>query len=135
MTIFDAPNRDNCTVYRERTNTPLQALTLLNDPQFVEASRVLAVRAFTSGGKELAGRISYAFRLGTSRTPSSDEVNILVSLYGKELKHFSEAKASAAELLSVGEYPIDKVFDKAELAAMTIVANTILNHDEAYVKR
>ena len=101
----------------------------------MEASRVLAVRAFTSGGKELADRINYAFRLGTSRTPSSDEVDILVTLYGKELKHFSEAKESAVELLSVGEYPKDKLFDKVELAAMTIVANTILNHDEAYVKR
>lgn len=135
MTIFDAPNRDNCTVYRERTNTPLQALTLLNDPQFVEASRVLAVRAFTNGGTNIADRIKYAFRLTTSRTPTETEIGILVNLYNKELKHFSQAKSSAAELISVGEYEKNNSFDKAELAAMTIVANTILNHDEAYVKR
>jgi hypothetical protein len=135
MTIFDAPNRDNCTVYRERTNTPLQALVLLNDPQFVEAAKALAVRAFTFGGTELTGRIRYAFRLGTSRTPSADEINILVTLYGKELKLFSESKKSADDLLSVGEYQVGNVFDKTELAAMTIVVNTILNHDEAYVKR
>jgi hypothetical protein len=135
MTIFDAPNRDNCTVYRERTNTPLQALVLLNDPQFVEASKALAVRAFTFGGNELPGRIKYAFRLGTSRTPSEDEIKILVNLYHKEVKHFSESKKNADDLLSVGEYQVGNVFGKTELAAMTIVVNTILNHDEAYVKR
>jgi hypothetical protein len=135
MTIFDAPNRDVCTVNRERTNTPLQALVLLNDPQFVEASKVLAERAFTFGGKELSDQVKYAFRLVTSRTPSKDEIDILIRLYGKELQYFAKDKNSAADLLSVGEYRVGNVFDKSKLAAMTIVMNTILNHDEAYVKR
>jgi len=135
MAIFDAPNRDVCTVNRERTNTPLQALVLLNDPQFVEASKVLAERSFRLGGKQIAEQIKYAFRIVTSRTPSNEEIDILVRLYNNELKQFNEGKIKANGLLSVGDYGVDKVYDKSKLASMTMVTNTILNHDEAYMRR
>ena len=135
MIAFDAPNRSVCIVKRENTNTPLQALVLLNDPQFVEASRVLAERMQKEGGDALEDQTRYAFRLVTGRQPSSPELDLLIEQYQDEAKRFEEDPKSALDLLKVGEYVFDKNLDERHTAALAMVASTILNHDEAYMKR
>lgn len=135
MTTFDAPNRDVCTVRRENTNTPLQALTLLNDPQFVEAARVLAERMQMEGGNALADQITFAFRRITSRFPDEEELQVFNTLYKGELKRFRSDPKAAEALLNVGEYPVSAELDQAQTAALAMVTSTMLNHDEAYMKR
>lgn len=135
MTAFDAPNRDVCVTQRESTNTPLQALVLLNDPQFVEASRVLAERLQQEGGNQLQDRIVYAFRLCTGRHPKAVEVELLKELYIKQMAQFEEQPKEAQALLAVGEHPVNPNFDPMETAAYAVLASTLLNHDEAYMKR
>jgi len=135
MTAFDAPNREVCIVKRESTNTPLQALVLLNDTEFVEASKVLAERMQKEGGGSLDEQIIYGFRLAVSRSPKEEEKEILKDLYQQQSERFSKKPKEASELLSVGQKEIDKTLDKSKTAALTMVANTMLNHDEAYMKR
>lgn len=135
MTAFDTPSREVCIVKRENTNTPLQALVLLNDTQFVEASRVLAERMQKEGGEGLEEQIAYGFRLAISRSPKKEEVGILKQLFDTQSKRFQTNPKEATELLTVGKKPIDRTLDKYKTAALTIVANTILNHDETYMKR
>ncbi len=127
MLIFDAPTREYCVVRRPRTNTPLQALVLLNDPQFVEASRAFASRIVRKGGADDRKRIEYAFKLATSRTPSSDEVQILADALKAQLQSFESNTAAAQKLLQ------DKN-GSPELAAWTTVASMILNLDETVTK-
>lgn len=135
MTTFDAPNRDVCIVKRETTNTPLQALVLLNDPQFVEAARVLAARMQKEGGTSLDQQITFAFRLATSRKPGVQEIHILKDLYQKEKERFDQDEKAVNELLKVGEYQLDTSLDKATTAALTSVASMLINLDDAYMKR
>jgi len=134
LAILDAPSRERCVVRRTRTNTPLQALVLLNDIQFVEAARVLAERAMKQGGKTPEQRISFAFRSATARKPKSDELQVLVELYKKRLAAYRKDPKAAEKLASVGERPRDKTLDVCELAAYTAVMNVILNLDETIVK-
>lgn len=135
MTVFDVPTRDVCTVTRESTNTPLQALVLLNDPQFVEAARILGERMLQEGGESLEEKITLGFRLVTGRRPRPDELTTLRNVYEDSYRKFSGDPHSAAELLKVGDTPCDKELPPAVNAAMAIVSNTILNLDEAYMKR
>jgi len=135
MSAFDAPSRDLCTVKREITNTPLQSLVLMNDTQFVEASKILAERMQKEGGKLLDEQITYGFRLAVSRFPKADEKSILKELFHLQSKRFTNYPAEAIALLSVGKKQIDNTLDPAKTAALTLVANTILNHDETYMKR
>jgi len=135
MEIFDMPGREYCIVSRERTNTPLQALSLLNDPQFVEASKALAYRIKKEGGKLLTDQLEIGFQLALSRKPSMKEIEILSNLYSQELSKFSESKDKAKAYLSVGDFKIPKDFPVDEMAAMTVVANTLFNMDEMYTKR
>ncbi len=104
MTTFDMPSREVCVVKRENTSTPLQALILLNDPQFVEAARVLAERIQKEGGNALEDQTRYAFRLVTGRQPSSAEFDLLMDQYQTEIQRFEKDLRSAVELLEVGEY-------------------------------
>ncbi len=134
MTVFDVPNRDVCVVKRERTNTPLQALVLLNDPQFVEAARVLAERVQLSEDNPEA-QIQQAFRLLTSRTLTPEELSVFLTLFYDQQKRFQERPEEAKELLSVGDYPVNDGLEVSEMAAMAMVTSTMLNHDEAYMKR
>ena len=134
MTAFDAPSRETCTVRRPRTNTPLQALVLLNDPQFVEAARQLAQRAMLEVNSSPEVRIALAFRLVTARPPTERERNILLDLYYSQLRNFEDNRDSATQLLSVGDSPRDETLDVAEHAAMLNVAATILSLDEAVTK-
>ncbi len=135
MATFDAPPRDVCTVQRERTNTPLQALILLNDPQFVEASRILAERIQEEAEQDLGDMLTYAFRLATGRKPSKTEIDVFEKIYHQELERFQNNPEDTKQLLQVGEREADKKFDQAGTAALAMVASTIFNHDEAYMKR
>jgi len=135
MTTFDVSSRDKCVVQREQTNTPLQALVLLNDPQFVEAARVLAVSMQKEGGVELSDQITFAFRNATGRKPQAKEIALLSELFEKEKTRFQQNPKAAKEVLSVGDYPLDKTVNRITTAALATVANTILNHDEAYMRR
>ena len=132
---FDAPDREKCTARRAQTNTPLQALVLLNDPTFVEASRVLAQRALVEGGKDATARISYAFRLATARKPTRQEIKVLRTLLDGRLGAYRQDRAGAMKLLAVGESPRNPRLDVAELAAYTTVASVIFNLDETITKQ
>ncbi|MDW3647739.1 MAG: DUF1553 domain-containing protein [Bacteroidia bacterium] len=135
MTAFDAPNRDICVVKRENTNTPLQALVLLNDPQFVEAARVLAERIQLEKEGDLEEQILYAFRLSTGRKAKPEEIKLLKELYEKQLDRFQNDPSKAKELLAYGEYAGNTKLEIPKTAALAVVSSTILNHDEAYMKR
>jgi hypothetical protein len=129
MAIFDAPDRQKCIARRSRTNTPLQALVLMNDPTFVEASRAMAARVMSEAATTSA-RITLAFRLATARPPSPGEARTLESLVTRQLAHYREHPQSAAELLEVGESKAGADLNKIELAAWTTVAQVILSLDE-----
>ncbi|MBV8071682.1 MAG: DUF1553 domain-containing protein, partial [Acidobacteriaceae bacterium] len=130
LNTFDAPDREKCTARRGVTNTPLQALVLMNDPTYVEASRAFAERDLKEAGPTEADRIRYAFRLATDRDPSSKEFSILDGVYKKEMVHYDSNRAAAEKLLAVGESTRNPKYDPAQLAAWTLVTSTILNMDE-----
>ena len=135
MTAFDAPNREVCIVKRENTNTPLQALVLMNDVQFVEASKILAVRMQKEGGNSLDQQIKYGFRLATSRYPKEEEIKVLKDLYNSQSKWFTSYKSEALKFLKVGNRNVEEEYLNSKTAALTMVANTLLNHDESNIKR
>jgi hypothetical protein len=134
MLLLDAPSRETCTVRRARTNTPLAALALLNDPQFFEAARKLAERMMVEGGSGPREQITFAFRLATARQPDDQEIDAIQEQYSAHLAEFQEDRDSALAVLSVGEAPRDESLDVSQLAAWTMVANTILNLDETVTK-
>ena len=134
LMTFDAPDREKCVARRTLTNTPLQALVLLNDPTYVEAARALAARALREGGRDAGGRINYAFRLATARQPEAAEARVLRELLQRQLAHYRKDPQAAAALLSVGEQRSGATLDRAELAAWTTVASAILNLDETITK-
>jgi hypothetical protein len=134
MSTFDAPSREACRVRRERTNTPLQMLLLMNDPQYVEAARALAERAMRDGGETSADRAAFMFRLCAARAPTADERAELVSFYELTLTEYKAAEAEAAKLVAIGENPPDQALAKADLAAWTLVANLVLCLDEVVTK-
>ncbi|MBX3180594.1 MAG: PSD1 domain-containing protein [Candidatus Hydrogenedentes bacterium] len=134
MMLFDAPNRETCTVKRSRSNTPLQALALLNDPQFVEAARFLAERMLTEAGDSPEVRINHAFLLTLARPARPEEMAVLRGLYEKERAAFASEPARATDLLAVGMAPANPDLDPGELAAWSTVASVILNMDETITK-
>jgi hypothetical protein len=135
LTTFDAPDREKCTARRSVTNTPLQALVLLNDPTYVEAARFLASRMMTEGGKTATGRINYAFRLATGRIPDAQERAVLLASAQDALADYRLHSGEAAQLLTVGASRSDSRFNPSELAAWTTVASIILNLDETITKQ
>jgi hypothetical protein len=134
MLTFDAAGRETCVVRETRTNTPLQALTLLNDVAFVEAARVLAQRVMTEGGATPEERIAFAFRLATTRRPRPAELRILLDGFHEHLARYRNDPQGALKLVSTGEFPRDEKLDVSELAAYTAVAGLILNLDEVITK-
>jgi hypothetical protein len=134
LATFDAPDRETCTVRRARTNTPLQALVLMNDPTYVEASRKLAERMLREGGATVEQRLTFAFRLTTGRRPSAAEVGVLQRVVESQLARFRADPKAALKLLAVGESPRDERLDPAELAACAVAAGVILNLDETLTK-
>ena len=133
MIMFDASNRDQCEVKRLQTNTPLQALIMMNDPAVLEASRVLAqnLQPSTSTVEE---KITTAFRRIICRKPSAEEIKILADYYNDQLEQFKNKKLDAVVTLKVGEYPLNEKLDLNQVAALMKVVNTIYNLEEAIVK-
>ncbi|WP_080240361.1 PSD1 and planctomycete cytochrome C domain-containing protein [Spirosoma rigui] len=131
LAIFDASNRDLCEVKRLKTNTPLQALVMLNDPTVLEASRVLAARLLQENS-DVDHKINKAFRLIVSRRPSEKETDILSRYYEKELKKITPSVATKS--LAIGEYPIPTHLDKTKLTALMRVLTTIYNLEETITK-
>ncbi|MDX2037970.1 MAG: PSD1 and planctomycete cytochrome C domain-containing protein [Isosphaeraceae bacterium] len=134
LLTFDAPDRETCTVRRARTNTPLQALILLNDPTYVEASRHLAERLVREGGKTDAERAAFGFRLVTGRVPTAEESAILIDVLSRERASFHKDPERAAKLLRVGESAHDTTLDPRELAAWSAFSGVLLNLDETVTK-
>jgi hypothetical protein len=134
-TSFDAAERLVCSVNRQRTNTPLQALVLMNDPQYVEAARKVGERMVMDGGPTARERARYAFRLVTSRTPSEEELSLMERLYADERARFAKQPAAARGLLSTGKSPRHPALPVADVAAGTVVASTLLNADLTVMKR
>jgi hypothetical protein len=134
MLTFDATTREVCAVKRQTTATPLQALVLLNDPQFVEAARGLAQRSFHQAGPSLADRITFIFRTLTGRRPSPRELATLEPLYRDQYDEFRAGHSDPSKLLAVGDAPRDPARDPAEAAAMTVLAQALLNYDETVTK-
>ncbi len=130
MLTFDAPERTICSVKRQFTSTPLQALILMNDPTYLESSRVLAEQLIATSDKEVARHISQAFHKITARTPSPEETSTLESLYHRMKDHYQELPEEATTLLQTGASPITNTIDHPTLAAMTMVVSTIFNLDE-----
>jgi hypothetical protein len=129
MASFDSAGREACTVRETRTNTPLQALELMNDVAFIEASRELAQRMMKEGG------IDFGFRLATSRFPTEHERSILLNSYRYDLDHYQTSPEAALQLLSQGETPRDASLNPNQLAAWTNVASLILNLDETVTRQ
>jgi hypothetical protein len=134
MTTLDAPSRETCTVRRQRTNTPLAALALMNDEQFVEASRHLAERVITEGGSSDADRATYLFRLATARKPSDAELAVILGTLAKHQAKFATDEEAAKKLIAVGESKPREGLDAKQVAAWTMVANLVLNLDEVLTK-
>jgi hypothetical protein len=134
LITFDAPDRETCTVRRATTNTPLQALVLLNDPTYVEASRKLAERLMTEAPASADERIAWAFRVATARRPSEGEIGVLRRVYEEQLATYRAHPEAAQKLLAVGEAPRNEKLDPTELAAWTMMASMILNLDETVTK-
>src|SRR5262249_54373373 len=130
MSTFDAPNRDTCVVRRARTNTPLQALVTMNDPVYVEAAQALAKKAMNAEGT-LEERIAFLFRRALVRPPTDDEVKRLVKLYKDAHERFRKDHEKANQFAG----PLTAMVDPASYAAMTVVANVVLNLDEMLMKR
>jgi len=135
MMNFDAPDRYTCVVKRQKTATPLQSLVLMNDPQYVEASRVLGERMIREGGEHPESRIDFAFKALTGRVARSEERALLKKLYLEEWNEFQKNPKRSKALLKVGEYERDQKLDPAELAACTMLASTVMNFDETVMRR
>ena len=134
LSTFDAPSREVCQVKRSRTNTPLQALQLLNDVTYVEAARHLARRMLTEGGGTTADRIAFGFRLVTARRPTADELAVLTRGLDRYRKSFAGDPQAATRFIHNGDSPVDAALDPAELAAYQAVATVILNSDETIMR-
>ena len=134
MMIFDAPTREYCVVRRPRTNTPLQALALMNDLQFVEASRCFADRILANGGDGDRERITFAFRMATSRVPTAQELKVLRETLAEQRGHYTADRKGAEKLLGVGAFKAASKVPASEMAAWTTIASMILNLDETVTK-
>ena len=129
MEIFNAPSRETCTVRRERTNTPLQALVTLNDPQFVEAARVLAEQALQSDAVNPHGKIDLIFLRLLARPCTPDEQSVVQAGLQRLLAYYEANPADAEQLVSVGESPRAPGLAVTELAAWTMLTNELMNLD------
>ena len=134
LSTFDAPSRENCTVRRPRTNTPLQALALMNDKQYIEAARKLAERMILEGGTTPEQRLTYGFRWMTARPPTSREIEVLRKTLDKQVALFQADKSFAEKLLAYGDSPRNASLESSEYAAWTMIANLLINLDETITK-
>ncbi len=135
MLTFDATNRESCTARRELTTTPLQALVFLNDPQYVEASRVLAERLVANHGSTLDARWDELFRRLVSRPPAGGERRVINDLYREQLAYFQADRSRADEFLKVGAQSANKSLDRVQVAATAVVVQTVIAYDETIMLR
>ncbi|MBU6302364.1 MAG: DUF1553 domain-containing protein [Verrucomicrobia bacterium] len=135
MVTFDAPRRGICVAKRERTNSPLQALILLNGEQYVEAARVLGQKLHLESGGDPAGMIRAGFLRCLSRAPDPRELEICARLYAEQVAYYTNATAEAEALLKIGRAPRDAAIPPPQAAAATALAQALLNHDACVVKR
>jgi hypothetical protein len=135
MITFDAPGRNVCTVTRPRTNTPLQALVMLNDPVYVEAAQALARRMVREGGMNFDERIRHGFRLVLTRPPHAEELHRLVQLYERARAEYANKAKEAQEAATDPLGPLPAGMDPVDLAAYSVVANVLLNLDEMFTRR
>ena len=134
LMAFDAPSREECTAQRVRSNTPQQALVLLNDPTYVEAARALAERIVREADDSPAQRLDFAFRQVLARSPDDEEREVLLGLFQSHAEHYQQAPAAAEQLLNVGDKPRPADLDAGELAAWTSVARVLLNLPEGILR-
>lgn len=134
LITFDATSREICTIKREKTSSPLQSLVLLNDTQFFEASRVFAERIISQSKNDLSDQIIYGFRLATSRFPKESEAQLLKQLYLNKLSFYKKNKSEAYKVINIGASKTKFSKKAPQIAAMTMVANTLLNLNESYYK-
>lgn len=134
MDIFNAPTREQCTTLRERTNTPLQALVTLNDPQFVEAARNLATQALQQAGQQFTERIQWIAEQIISRPFRDEELAVIQASYNQLSEHYRSHAEAAKDLIAVGEAPTDESVPAPELAAWTMTVNQLMNLDEVLNK-
>jgi hypothetical protein len=134
MLTFDATTREFCAVKRQTTATPLQALVLLNDPQYVEAARALAQRAFRDGGTSVENRITFVFRTLTGRRPGRRELATLEALYREQAEEYRSGRSDAQKLLGIGDAPRAPSIVAADCAAMTVVVQALLSYDETVTR-
>ena len=134
MSTFDAPSRESFCVRRERTNTPLQALLLMNDPQYFEAARALAEQAMKRGGETSAARAQYIYRRCTCHSGDESTLAELVALYDAHLAEYATDTEAARKTITIGESKPDESLDVAQLAAWTMVASLVMNLDEVICK-
>ena len=134
MLLFDAPFRETCALRRPRTNTPLQALNLMNDPTYVEAARFLAQRMMNESSESVESGIEHGFKLLLARSPSASELAVLRSSFERARTDFARDKEAAKSFLAMGEAGVDTKLDTIALAAFTTVASTIMNLDETITK-
>ena len=134
LQVFDAPSREACVLQRSQTNTPLAALVLMNDPTFVEASRKLAERVMHTVKGSDTEKLEWLFRITTSRRPSPDEIDLLVSTFQAALRRYVDHPELAEQLMTVGESSYDPRLSVTQLAALAAIANALLNTDEVITK-
>ena len=134
MSTFDGPSRESCIVRRERSNTPMQALLLMNDPQYVEAARELAARTLREAATDDATRAAYMFRLCVCRQPTSEELQDLLAAVDAQRETFGDDPEAAAKLAGVGTMTDTNELENGELSAWTVLANMLLNLDEVVNK-
>ena len=134
MLIFDAPTREKCMIQRPITNTPLQALVVLNDPQFVEAARSFAQKIITEGGNDEKNRINYGFKIALSRDATDDEISVISEVLKSQMKSFGSDKEKAKQFLSVGEVARNENIDLVEHASWSVIAQMLLNMDETLTR-
>ncbi|WP_425397690.1 PSD1 and planctomycete cytochrome C domain-containing protein [Aeoliella sp.] len=134
LTTLDAPSRESCIVRRERTNTPLAALLLLNDPQYVETARALAQRSMLEAVGPPEKVSAVMLQLAMLREPTQVEIDRLVNVYQQSLPRYQADAEAANKLLAIGVAPVSEELDRAELAAWTLAANVVLNLDEVLTK-
>jgi hypothetical protein len=133
MMLFDSGSRETCVVRETRTNTPLQALALMNDVAFVEASRVFAARIMRAATTP-EDRLIWGFRRATARRPRTEELQVLIDAYHHHLDRYRTNVKSALELLGEGDWPREESLDPAEHAAYTMLASLMLNLDATVTK-
>ena len=134
LMAFDAPARDECTTHRSTSNTPLQALVLLNDPTYVEAARVFAERILRRGGWTFEARLDWAFTRAVARPPTAEEAHLLRQLFEQQRTRYRADPAGARALISAGESPVAADLPEAELAAWTAVSRALLNLHETVTR-